>query len=168
MSVIALIGLGGNLGDVRSRLDAAIGALDNVPGVQVTARSRFYRTPPWGNVDQPDFVNAAIAVQTTLEPHALLAALLDTERAFGRTRDGERWGPRTLDLDLLAYADTMLDDEQLSLPHPRIPERAFVLLPLADIAADVLLPGMGRVADLLAAVDTAGCSVELYPHRPTA
>jgi 2-amino-4-hydroxy-6-hydroxymethyldihydropteridine diphosphokinase len=156
--VRALIGLGGNLGEVRERLEAAIAALDALPGVAVVARSRFYRTPPWGQTDQPDFVNAAIAVETSLTPMDLLDALLATERAFGRVRDGERWGPRTLDLDLLAYGDKVIDEDRLSVPHPRIAGRAFVLLPLADIAADAELPGMGRVGDLLGAIDTHGCT----------
>jgi 2-amino-4-hydroxy-6-hydroxymethyldihydropteridine diphosphokinase len=156
--VRALIGLGGNLGEVRERLDAAIAALDALPGVAVVARSRFYRTPPWGHVEQPDFVNAAIAVDTSLPPLALLDALLATERAFGRVRDGERWGPRTIDLDLLAYGDDVIDDERLTVPHPRIAERAFVLLPLADIAADAVLPGVGRVDDLLARIDARACT----------
>lgn len=158
MIVRALIGLGGNLGEVPERLDAAIAALDALPGVAVVARSRFYRTPPWGHTAQPDFVNAAIAVETSLSAWELLDALLATERAFGRLRDGERWGPRTLDLDLLAYGDAVIDDDRLSVPHPRIAERAFVLLPLADIAADTVLPGMGRVGDLLGAIDTHGCA----------
>ena len=157
MIVRALIGLGGNLGDVRERLDVAIAALDAMPGVAVVARSRFYRTPPWGHTEQPDFVNAAIAVETTLPALELLDVLLATERAFGRVRDGERWGPRTLDLDLLAYGDDVIDGDRLTVPHPRIAERAFVLLPLADIAVDAVLPGMGRVGDLLAAIDTNGC-----------
>lgn len=158
MSVRALIGLGGNLGDVRARLDAAIAAIDALPGVDVADRSRFYRTPPWGNTEQPDFINAAIAVDTTLPPTELLDALLATERAFGRVRDGERWGPRTLDLDLLAYGDATIHEDRLTVPHPRIPERAFVLLPLADIAIDTRLPGQGRVGDLLAAIDADGCT----------
>jgi 2-amino-4-hydroxy-6-hydroxymethyldihydropteridine diphosphokinase len=156
--VRALIGLGGNLGEVRKRLDAAIASLGALPGVTVVARSRFYRTPPWGNVEQPDFVNAAIAVETSLSAMDLLDALLTTERAFGRVRDGERWGPRTLDLDLLTYGDDVIDDDRLTVPHPRIAERAFVLLPLADIAADATLPGIGRVSDLLGAIDTDGCT----------
>jgi 2-amino-4-hydroxy-6-hydroxymethyldihydropteridine diphosphokinase len=156
--VRALIGLGGNLGEVRERLDAAIAALDAQPGVAVVARSRFYRTPPWGNTDQPDFVNAAIAVETSLTAVDLLDVLLATERAFGRVRDGERWGPRTLDLDLLAYGDQVIDEDRLSVPHPRIAERAFVLLPLADIAADTVLPGVGRVGDLLSRIETHGCT----------
>jgi 2-amino-4-hydroxy-6-hydroxymethyldihydropteridine diphosphokinase len=157
VSVRAFIGLGGNLGDVRMRLESAIHAIDAVPGMRVTARSRFYRTPPWGNVSQPEFLNAAVEISTTLEPVALLDALLTIEREAGRVRDGERWGPRTLDLDLLAYADEVIDDERLSVPHPRIAERAFVLLPLADIAADLILPGLGRVSDLLARVDAGPC-----------
>jgi len=157
VSVTALIGLGGNLGDVRARLAAAIDALGRVPGVSVGARSRFYRTPPWGNVDQPDFVNAAVAVDTAMGPHDLLDVLLATERDFGRVRDGERWGPRTLDLDLLAYGDRTIDDERLTVPHPRIAERAFVLLPLADIAPTLTLPGIGRVDALLGHVDATGC-----------
>jgi 2-amino-4-hydroxy-6-hydroxymethyldihydropteridine diphosphokinase len=155
--VRALIGLGGNLGEVRERLDAAIAALDVLPGVAVVARSRFYRTAPWGPVAQPDFINAAIAVETSLPALELLDALLATERAFGRIRDGERWGPRTLDLDLLAYGDDVIDNERLSVPHPRIAERAFVLMPLADIAANAELPGVGRVSDLLGKIDTQGC-----------
>ncbi len=157
MIVRALIGLGGNLGEVRERLDAAIAALDVLPGVAVAARSRFYRTAPWGPVAQPDFINAAIAVETSLPALELLDALLATERAFGRIRDGERWGPRTLDLDLLAYGDDVIDNERLSVPHPRIAERAFVLMPLADIAANAELPGVGRVSDLLGKIDTQGC-----------
>jgi 2-amino-4-hydroxy-6-hydroxymethyldihydropteridine diphosphokinase len=158
VSVRALIGLGGNLGEVGRRLDAAIAALAALPGVAVVARSRFYRTPPWGLTEQPDFVNAAIAVDTNLSAHDLLDALLATERVFGRVRDGERWGPRTLDLDLLAYGDDVIDDTRLNVPHPRIAERAFVLLPLADIAPDTVLPGIGRVRDLLEAIDTQGCT----------
>jgi len=157
VSVRASIGLGGNLGDVRQRLEAAIARLAGEPGLALAGRSRFYRTPPWGPVPQPDFVNAAIAVDTTLSPHALLDVLLETERAFGRVRDGERWGPRTLDLDLLLHGDLVLADDRLSLPHPRIAERAFVLLPLADLDPARIVPGHGRVADLLRAVDTKDC-----------
>lgn len=159
MSVTALIGLGGNLGDVRTRLDAAIAALDALPGLRVTGRSRSFSTPPWGRLDQPDFINAAIVVSTTLTPHALLDTLLSVEQSFGRVREGERWGPRTLDLDLLAFGNATIADDRLTVPHPRMAERAFVLLPLADVAPDAILPGLGRVADLLGAVDASACVV---------
>lgn len=157
MSATAFIGLGGNLGDVCTRLHAAIAALDALPGLRVTGRSRLFSTPPWGQLDQPDFVNAAIAVSTTLTPHALLDTLLSVEQAFGRVREGERWGPRTLDLDLLAFGDATIADDRLTVPHPRMTERAFVLLPLADIAPAAVLPGLGCVSHLLKAVDTTGC-----------
>ncbi|MET4677616.1 2-amino-4-hydroxy-6-hydroxymethyldihydropteridine diphosphokinase [Luteibacter sp. ME-Dv--P-043b] len=157
MSATAFIGLGGNLGDVCTRLHAAIAALDASPGLRVTGRSRLFSTPPWGQLDQPDFVNAAIAVSTTLTPHALLDTLLSVEQAFGRVREGERWGPRTLDLDLLAFGDATIADDRLTVPHPRMTERAFVLLPLADIAPAAVLPGLGCVSHLLKAVDTTGC-----------
>jgi 2-amino-4-hydroxy-6-hydroxymethyldihydropteridine diphosphokinase len=157
VSSTAFIGLGGNLGDARARLEAAIDMLDASAGLHVTGRSRWFRTPPWGPVAQPDFINAAIRVVTTLSPHGLLDTLLSVEQAFGRVREGERWGPRTLDLDLLAFGDATIADDRLVLPHPRMAERAFVLLPLADIAPDAVLPGLGRVSDLLAAVDASAC-----------
>ena len=157
MNVRAFIGLGGNLGDVRQTLEAAIGRLSGHPGIELAGRSRFYRTPPWGVTDQPDFVNAAIAVDTILGPHALLDVLLETERAFGRTRDGRRWGPRTLDLDLLAHGDAIVHDERLELPHPRMAQRAFVLLPLSDLDAGYAIAGHGTVAKLLETLDTQGC-----------
>lgn len=153
----AFIGLGGNLGDARQTLEAAMTRLANHPDLVLTGRSAFYRTAPWGVLDQPDFVNAAVSVDTALPPHALLDVLLETERAFGRVRDGERWGPRTLDLDLLLHGATVVHDERLELPHPRMAERAFVLLPLADIDPSLEIPGQGRVANLLETLDTQGC-----------
>jgi len=159
VSVRAFIGLGGNLGDTRDILEAAIARLDEHPDITVLARSRFYRTPPWGPVPQPDFVNAAIAVDTSLPPHDLLDVLLATERAFGRVRDGERWGPRTLDLDLLVYGDARIHDERLTVPHPRMAERAFVLLPLADLDADFVVDGQRTVSLLLETLDTRDCTV---------
>ncbi|MGE7136307.1 2-amino-4-hydroxy-6-hydroxymethyldihydropteridine diphosphokinase [Luteibacter sp. NPDC031894] len=155
----AFIGLGGNLGNVRQTLGAAIDRLAGHPGVALVGRSRLYRTPPWGPVAQPDFLNAVIAVDTTLDPHALLDVLLDTERAFGRVRDGERWGPRTLDLDLLVHGDAVIHDERLDLPHPRIAERAFVLLPLADLDPGYVIRGRGTVANLLETLGAQGCEV---------
>lgn len=153
----AYVALGSNLGDSKQHLLDAMEALAVLPHTQVMARSRIYRTPPWGVVDQPDFLNAVVALETPLEPHELLDALLAIERAAGRQRNGERWGPRTLDLDLLYVADRVVNDERLSLPHPHIADRAFVLLPLYDVAPDLAIPGRGRVADLLRAVDTQGC-----------
>jgi 2-amino-4-hydroxy-6-hydroxymethyldihydropteridine diphosphokinase len=152
----ALLGLGGNLGDVRSVLDAAIRTFCDGEAVRLAARSAGYRTPPWGRTDQPPFVNACIAVETALSPRDLLARAMAVERAFGRERTpGTRWGPRTLDIDLLAYDDVMLDEPGLTLPHPRLFERAFVLVPLAEIRPDAVIAGR-TVRDALAGLDTAG------------
>lgn len=153
----AYVALGSNLGDSRQHLLDAIEALAALPHTAVTARSRIYRTPPWGVTDQPDFLNAVVALETALPPHELLDALLTIERAAGRQRNSERWGPRTLDLDLLHVVDQAVNDERLTLPHPHIADRAFVLLPLHDVAPDLAIPGQGRVADLLRGVDTQGC-----------
>ncbi len=153
----AYIALGSNLGDSKQQLLNAIDKLSGLSDSRVVARSRFYRTPPWGNVDQPDFLNAVVVLETSLPPHDLLDALLEIEREAGRLRSGERWGPRTLDLDLLHVAGQTTNDERLTLPHPHISERAFVLLPLNDLAPDLEIPGQGRVSDLLRAVDTQGC-----------
>ena len=159
----AWVAFGGNLGDVRATVGQALAALDALPGIRVSGRSRFYRTPAWGHTDQPDFINGVAALETTLAPRALLDALLATELRFGRDRgaDAPRWGPRTLDLDLLAVGDQVLDEPGLVLPHPRLHERAFVLVPLAELAPGFDVPGRGRVADLLAAVDAAG--IEAIP-----
>jgi 2-amino-4-hydroxy-6-hydroxymethyldihydropteridine diphosphokinase len=155
--VRAYIALGSNLGDSKRLVQEAMAALGQLPGTRLVASSGLYLTPPWGVTEQPPFVNAVAEVATTLAPRDLLEALLDTERAFGRVRDGERWGPRTLDLDLLLHGDRVLDEDGLSLPHPRLAERAFVLLPLAEIAPTLDIPGQGLVADLLARVDADGC-----------
>lgn len=157
--VRAWIGLGGNLGDVPATLRRALTALAALPGTRLLTASRFYRTPAWGMVEQPPFVNAVAGVDTTLAADELLSALLDIERAAGRDRtapDARRWGPRALDLDLLLYGDEVVDRPGLHVPHPHLHQRAFVLVPLAEIAADVVVPGRGRVADLLAGVDAAG------------
>lgn len=153
----AYVALGSNLGDSRATLVGAAEALAALPGSRLAGISRIYRTPPWGRRDQPDFLNAVVRLRTTLEPHDLLDELMAIERRFGRTRDGERWGPRTLDLDLLHVDGVVLDEPQLTLPHPRMGERAFVLLPLADLAPELELPGQGRVAELLRRVDAGGC-----------
>lgn len=153
----AFIALGSNLGDARAQVLGAFDALAQLPGTRLLARSPLYLTPPWGVLAQPPFINAVAHVDTALPPHELLDALLAIERAAGRVRDGERWGPRTLDLDILHLDGVAFSDERLTLPHPRIRERAFVLLPLHDLAPALQLPGQGRVADLLASLDTAGC-----------
>lgn len=153
----AFVALGGNLGDVPQTLRRALDALAALPCTRLVAHSRFYRTPPWGVAEQPPFTNAAAELETTLTPHRLLDALLRIERDAGRIRAGERWGPRTLDLDILHVDGEVRHDERLTLPHPRIAERAFVLLPLAELAPDLELPGQGRVDALLAMTDTTGC-----------
>ena len=152
----AFIALGGNVGDVRSTFDSAIAILCDGPEVRITARSSEYRTPPWGVTDQPAFTNAVIAVSTTLAPHQLLARAQACERALGRDRAREQhWGPRTIDLDILAYGDLVLNDATLTLPHPHLFERAFVLVPLAEIAPDRVIAGVS-VREALARVDTSG------------
>lgn len=155
--VCAWIGLGGNLGDSAGRLEAALDALAGLPDTRLLRRSRLYRSPPWGIVEQPPFVNAVAEVETALSADELLAALLEIERRAGRTRDpARRWGPRELDLDVLLYGDQRIETSGLSVPHPCLGERAFVLVPMAELAPDLMVPGRGRVADLLAAVDRAG------------
>ncbi len=152
----ALLALGGNIGDVRPAFDRAIAMLCDETAVRLVARSADYRTPPWGVTDQPPFLNAVIAVETSLNPHDLMTRAIEVECALGRDRKNERrWGPRKIDIDLLAYGDVVLSDADLTLPHPRLFERAFVLLPLAEIAPDRVIAGI-RVGDALARVDTGG------------
>jgi 2-amino-4-hydroxy-6-hydroxymethyldihydropteridine diphosphokinase len=159
----ALVALGGNVGDVRDTLDRAIAAFCDGEEVCLLARSSDYRTPPWGVANQPPFVNLCIAVETGLTPHALLARAQAVERALGRERSKERrWGPRPIDIDLLAYDGLALDSPDLTLPHPRLFERAFVLVPLAEIAAERMIGGI-KVSDALAQVDRTG--IELLPPR---
>jgi 2-amino-4-hydroxy-6-hydroxymethyldihydropteridine diphosphokinase len=152
----ALLALGGNLGNVRATFERAITMLCADDAVRLDARSSDYRTPPWGVTDQPAFINAAIVVTTSLDPHALLMRVQSIERALGRDRINERrWGPRPIDIDILAFDDVVLNDPDLTLPHPHLFERAFVLLPLAEIAADRIIAGQ-RVGDVLADADVAG------------
>jgi 2-amino-4-hydroxy-6-hydroxymethyldihydropteridine diphosphokinase len=152
----ALIALGGNVGDVRATFRKAIANICAMAQATLLARSSDYATPPWGEEEQARFVNACIEVETSLDPHALLFILHEVERKFGRKREKERrWGPRTLDLDLIAYDDVAIDRPELTLPHPRLFERAFVLVPLAEIAPDRLIDGR-RIAEALADVSTDG------------
>lgn len=157
-ATIAAIGLGGNVGDAAATVREALQALDGLPSTRLLQASPLYRTPAWGNTAQPDFINAAALLRTGLDARALLDAMLEVERHFGRDRDaGVQWGPRTLDLDLLLFGDAAIDEPGLRVPHPHLHERAFALLPLSRIAPDLQVPGKGRVADLLQAVDTTGC-----------
>lgn len=152
----ALLALGGNVGDVRITFDRAISMLCEYAGTRLVARSSDYATPPWGVTAQPWFVNVCIAVETELGPQALLARAQAIEQALGRRRAAEpRWGPRPIDIDILAYDDLTLDTPGLTLPHPRLLERAFVLVPLAEIAPDRVIAGR-RVRDALAGLDTTG------------
>lgn len=154
---IAFVGLGGNVGAAVTTLRAAIGDLSALPDTQLLRASRLYRTPAWGMEDQPDFVNAVAMLETQLAPQALLEHLLAIERIHGRMRDADlRWGPRTLDLDLLLYGDAVIDEPGLHVPHPQLHKRAFALQPLVEIAPETVIPGIGRASDALAAMATTG------------
>lgn len=151
----AFVALGSNLEDPQHQVLRALAELDSLPETRVIAKSALYRTAPVGYDNQPDFINAAAEVSTTLEPLALLRALLALETAHGRERPFPN-APRVLDLDLLMYDEMQLHDPELTLPHPRLHERGFVLFPLADIAADVTVPGQGCVRDLLRSLPDQG------------
>jgi 2-amino-4-hydroxy-6-hydroxymethyldihydropteridine diphosphokinase len=152
---LAYVALGSNLGHPKQQILDAVEALARLPRTRLLQRSHLYLTPPWGVLEQPPFVNAAVQLDTMLPPHALLDALLDLEQRAGRQR-AERNGPRTLDLDLLHVDGVRLDDARLTLPHPRMMERAFVLSPLHDVAPALQLPGQPTVAERLAQLDLAG------------
>lgn len=148
------IGLGSNLAAPRRQLESALASLKQLPSSRWLGHSPLYRSQPVGPQDQPDYVNAVAVIETDLEALALLDELQAIEQQHGRKRDGERWGARTLDLDILLYGDARLQDERLTVPHPEIPNRGFVLQPLYDLAPTVNVPGLGPVADLLARVST--------------
>jgi 2-amino-4-hydroxy-6-hydroxymethyldihydropteridine diphosphokinase len=159
----AWLALGGNVGDSRAILERALALLCDGDKVRLTARSADYRTSPWGVEEQAPFVNLCIAVDTTLSPQELLACAQEVERALGRDRAREqRWGPRTADIDIIAYDDLTLDDSALTLPHPRLFQRAFVLVPLAEIAPDLMIGGI-RIKDAAAKIDSGGIE-KLPPH----
>ncbi len=155
----AYVALGSNLGNSRQQVLSAFDALAQLPFTRLGARSRLYRTPPWGDLEQPAFVNAVALLDTVLSPHVLLDALLAIERRFGRIRHSRPWGPRTLDLDILHIPGIRLIDARLHLPHPRVAQRAFALLPLCDLAPDLELPAQGRADALLARLDASGCEI---------
>ena len=160
MTILTTIGLGANLNEPAAQVEYALAELDRLPSTRLLAHSSLYASAPVGYVDQPDFINAVAQVETTLAPRALLAALLDIEHRHCRERSF-RNAPRTLDLDLLLYGNAHFHEEGLTLPHPRMHERGFVLLPLLEIAPDTLIPGRGRAADWLAGC--AGQSVAVLP-----
>ena len=152
----AFVGLGSNLGDREGTLARAVELLSRASGVDVVAVSSLRETEPWGPVAQPPYLNGAVVLTTTLAPRALLDVLLGVEKTLGRDRGGERWGPRTIDLDLLLYDDVEVEEPGLTVPHPRLHERGFALEPLAELAPDAVVPGRGTVAELLARVQGRG------------
>ena len=151
---LAYLGLGSNGGDKARMIAEAVARLGRTPGIRITCRSANYRTPPWGDTDQDWFLNAAAGIDTELMPHALLEACLSVETALGRVRE-RRWGPRSIDIDVLSYAGAEVSDERLVLPHRFVRERAFVLVPLAEIAPDLVIGGE-TVRDALAKLDRTG------------
>src|SRR5690242_5886233 len=152
----AFLGLGGNVGDSRATLDRAVSMLNDGRDINLLERSSDYQTPPWGVENQAPFVNLCLAAETTLTPHRLLKRIHEVERELGRNRVVEtRWGPRTCDIDILSYDDVTLNEPDLVLPHPRMFERGFVLMPLAEIAPNAMIGGR-RVADALKMADTKG------------
>jgi 2-amino-4-hydroxy-6-hydroxymethyldihydropteridine diphosphokinase len=152
----AYVGIGSNLDDPRRQVQAALGALEHLPHTRLVIASPLYSSAPFGAVVQPQFVNAAAGLLTQLTPEELLAELRRVERELGREPARERWGPRRIDLDLLAVGNQVRNSATLQLPHPGIAERDFVLYPLAHIAPDLELPGVGRVATLRARVADRG------------
>jgi 2-amino-4-hydroxy-6-hydroxymethyldihydropteridine diphosphokinase len=152
----AFLGLGGNVGDSRATLNRAVSMLNDGRDIKLLARSSDYQTPPWGVENQAPFVNLCLAVETTLTPQRLLKRIHEVEQELGRNRVVEtRWGPRTCDIDILSYDDVTLNEPDLVLPHPRMFERGFVLMPLAEIAPNAMIGGR-RVADALKMADTKG------------
>lgn len=155
--VVAYVGLGSNLDDPPAQLRSAIAALGGLPDTRLLRHSGFYRSAPWGIAEQPDYVNAVAELSTGLAAGDLLAGLLDIEKRAGRVRGADRWGPRTIDLDLLIYGDQRIDSDGLQVPHPRMGERAFVIVPLAELDPRLDVPGQGTLAQLLSRVDRRSC-----------
>lgn len=156
--VLAYVGLGSNLDDPLRQLDMAMAALDAIADTRLVRQSHRYRTAPWGLSAQPDFINAVAEVETALDAQVLLGELLTIEQQLGRRRDGQRWGPRVIDLDLLLHGDLRIDSADLVLPHPRMAERSFVLVPLAELAPELRIAGGASVVERLAMLDTTGCA----------
>lgn len=163
----AYIGIGSNLDSPRQQVVRSVAELRKLADCRVTGVSSLYRSAPMGPPEQPDFVNAVAALLTTLGPHELLRALQDIENAHGRRRGGERWGPRTLDLDLLVFSDIRLSDDTLTVPHPGIRERNFVLLPLCELVPQLTIPGLGKVTELAAVVANSDARIEIIGPEST-
>ena len=152
----AWLGLGSNQQQPMDQLTEALGRLAETKGIGILRTSSFYRTPPWGDEQQDDFINAVVQIETSLEPLNLLGELKTIENLMGRKRSGRRWGPRLIDIDLLLYGDQQLYMDELEVPHPRMHERAFVLIPLAELDPELDIPGRGSVENLLQQVDCSG------------
>lgn len=152
----AWLGLGANLHQPEKQLDAALVRLEQEPGISVSRVSHYYRTPPWGNEKQDDFINAVAQIETSLKPLPLLSRLQFIENEMGRTRDTGRWGARVIDIDLLMIDDVAIKSSGLEIPHPRMHERAFVLLPLYELDPGLEIPGHGFIEDLLSQVNCEG------------
>jgi 2-amino-4-hydroxy-6-hydroxymethyldihydropteridine diphosphokinase len=156
----AYIGIGSNLDSPRQQVERAIAALGGIEDTVLVRTSPLYRSAPVDGSEQPDYVNAVSAILTRLDAAALFAALREIERAQGRRRDGSKWGPRPIDLDLLVFSGKSIDEKDLTVPHPRIKDRNFVLLPLFDIAPQLRVPGLGTVASLAGAVSRTEPRIE--------
>jgi 2-amino-4-hydroxy-6-hydroxymethyldihydropteridine diphosphokinase len=154
----AWLGLGSNLDQPVAQLNTAIASLNSTAGIEGLQTSGFYRTPPWGDVDQDDFINAVVQLETGLGAMPLLRVLQSIENTMGRQRSERQWGPRLIDIDLLLYGDLVLQTQELEIPHPRMHERAFVLMPLLELDKNLVIPGHGKVAKLLKNLDCSGIS----------
>lgn len=162
------LSLGGNIGDAAVTIEDALARLSNMPGIEVITRSRFFQTPPWGKTDQAAFINICTHIRTSLDPQRLLADCLELENAMGRERK-EKWGPRTIDIDILTYGNREISETDLIIPHPYMMERAFVLIPLRDIAPDFKL-GHLSLKEALASLDQTGITPldAKQPEKPPA
>ena len=161
----AWLGLGSNLADPVAQLNEALGRLGVAEDIRILKTSSLYRTPPWGDEEQDDFINAVAHIETGLQPIPLLRELQSIENVMGRQRSGHRWGPRLIDIDLLLYGDQQIQSQELELPHPRMHERAFVLMPLCELDATINIPGHGVVAELLQKLDCSGIFCLNDGHR---
>ena len=154
--MLTWLGLGANLQQPQAQLNQAIERISQTTGIEVLQVSSFYKTPPWGDEDQPDFINAVVNIETDLQPLALLRQMQAIENDMGRVRKDRRWGPRLIDIDVLLYGNQSIQSNELVLPHPRMHERAFVLMPLCELDPSTEIPGLGKVDGLLAKLDCEG------------